>query len=59
MLKSFKEFIIQGNAVSMAVGIIMGIALGTVIKSLVNDILMPPIGLLLGRVDFGQSFYSA
>jgi large conductance mechanosensitive channel len=48
MLKEFKEFSMRGNVVDMAVGIIIGAAFGTVIKSLVADILMPPIGLLLG-----------
>ncbi len=56
MLKDFKEFIMRGSAVSMAVGVIIGIAFGGVINSLVNDILMPPIGLLLGNVDFSNLF---
>lgn len=56
MLKDFKEFIIRGNAFSMAVGVIIGIAFGTVINSLVNDILMPPVGLLLGNTDFSNLF---
>ena len=48
MLKEFKEFAIKGNVVDMAVGIVIGAAFGTIIKSLVADIIMPPIGLLLG-----------
>jgi large conductance mechanosensitive channel len=56
MLKEFKEFAIKGNVVDMAVGIIIGAAFGTVIKSLVADILMPPIGLLLGNVDFANLY---
>jgi large conductance mechanosensitive channel len=52
MLKEFKEFIMRGNVLDMAVGIIIGIAFGLIINSLVKDIIMPPIGLLLGRVDF-------
>ena len=56
MLKDFKEFIMRGNAVSMAVGVIIGIAFGGIINSLVNDILMPPVGLLLGKVDFSNLF---
>jgi large conductance mechanosensitive channel len=56
MLKEFKEFAMRGNVLDMAVGIIIGAAFGTIIKSLVNDILMPPIGLLLGGVDFSNLF---
>ncbi len=56
MFKEFKEFAIKGNVVDMAVGIIIGAAFGTVIKSLVADILMPPIGLLLGNVDFANLY---
>lgn len=52
MLKEFKEFVLRGNVVDMAVGIIMGAAFGAIVKSLVDDIIMPPIGLLLGGVDF-------
>lgn len=52
MLKEFKEFALKGNVVDMAVGIIIGGAFGKIISSLVGDILMPPLGLLLGRVDF-------
>lgn len=56
MLKEFKEFAMRGNVVDMAVGIIIGAAFGTIIKSLVADVLMPPIGLLLGNVDFADLF---
>ena len=56
MLKEFKEFIIRGNVIDMAVGIIIGAAFGTIIKSLVDDVIMPPIGLLLGKVDFSNLF---
>lgn len=54
MIKEFQEFAVKGNMVDMAVGIIMGGAFGTIIKSLVGDILMPPIGLLMGGVDFAE-----
>jgi len=56
MLKQFKEFIMRGNVIDMAVGIIIGAAFGTIIKSLVDDVIMPPIGLLLGKVDFSNLF---
>ncbi|HYM32364.1 MAG TPA: large conductance mechanosensitive channel protein MscL [Candidatus Cybelea sp.] len=56
MLKEFREFAMRGNVVDMAVGIIIGAAFGKIITSLVNDIIMPPIGLLLGRVDFSSLF---
>jgi large conductance mechanosensitive channel len=56
MLKEFKEFAMRGNVVDMAVGIIIGVAFGTIIKSLVADVLMPPIGLLMGDVDFADLF---
>jgi large conductance mechanosensitive channel len=56
MLKEFKEFAMRGNVVDMAVGIIIGAAFGQIITSLVNDVLMPPIGLLLGNVDFSNLF---
>jgi large conductance mechanosensitive channel len=66
MLKEFREFIMRGNVVDLAVGIIIGAAFGKIVTSLVNDVIMPPIGLLLGKVDFsnlyvnlsGQSFAS-
>lgn len=56
MLKDFKEFALRGSVVDMAVGIIVGAAFGVIIKSLVSDIIMPPIGLLLGKVDFANLF---
>ncbi len=56
MLKEFKEFAMRGNVVDMAVGIIIGAAFGTIVKSLVSDVIMPPIGLLLGNVDFTNLF---
>jgi len=56
MLKEFKEFIMRGNVLDMAIGIVIGGAFGKIITSLVNDILMPPIGVLLGGVDFANLF---
>jgi large conductance mechanosensitive channel len=56
MLKEFKEFAMRGNVVDMAVGIIIGAAFGTIVKSVVDDVIMPPIGLLLGNVDFSDLF---
>jgi large conductance mechanosensitive channel len=56
MLKEFKEFAIQGNMVDMAVGIIVGAAFGKIVSSLVSDIVMPPVGLLLGKTDFSSLF---
>lgn len=56
MLKEFKEFAIKGNMLDMAVGIIIGAAFGTIIQSLVNDVIMPPIGMMLGGVDFSDLF---
>jgi large conductance mechanosensitive channel len=56
MLKEFKEFAIKGSVVDLAVGVIIGGAFGTIVTSLVNDVLMPPIGLLVGRVDFSNLF---
>jgi large conductance mechanosensitive channel len=56
MLKEFKEFALRGNIVDLAIGVIIGAAFGKIITSLVNDILMPPIGLLLGNVDFSNLF---
>lgn len=56
MLREFKDFAMRGNVVDMAVGIIIGAAFGTVVKSFVDDVLMPPIGLLLGNVDFSNLF---
>jgi large conductance mechanosensitive channel len=56
MLKEFKEFAMRGNVIDMAVGIIIGAAFGKIVTSLVNDIVMPPIGLLLGNMDFSNLF---
>lgn len=56
MFKEFKEFAMRGNVVDMAVGIIIGGAFGTIVQSLVADVLMPPIGMLLGGVDFSNFF---
>lgn len=56
MFKEFREFAMRGNVVDMAVGIIIGGAFGTIVKSLVSDVMMPPIGLLLGGVDFSDLF---
>lgn len=56
MLKEFKQFAMRGNVLDMAVGIIIGAAFGRIITSLVNDIIMPPLGLILGKVDFSSLF---
>ncbi|MBN1286733.1 MAG: large conductance mechanosensitive channel protein MscL [Anaerolineae bacterium] len=56
MWEEFKAFIMRGNVLDLAVGVIIGGAFGTIVNSLVNDILMPPIGLVLGQVDFSQIF---
>jgi large conductance mechanosensitive channel len=56
MLKEFKEFAVKGNVIDLAVGIILGVAFGTIVSSLVNDIIMPPIGLLLGKINFSDLF---
>jgi large conductance mechanosensitive channel len=56
MLEEFKKFAMRGNVVDMAVGIIIGGAFGTIVKSLVADVIMPPVGLLLGGVDFSDLF---
>jgi large conductance mechanosensitive channel len=58
MLKEFKEFAMRGNVLDMAIGIIIGAAFGKIITSFVSDILMPPIGLLMGKVDFSSLFVS-
>jgi large conductance mechanosensitive channel len=58
MFKEFKEFAMRGNVLDMAVGIIIGAAFGKIITSFVGDILMPPLGLLLGKVDFSNLFIS-
>jgi len=57
MLKEFKAFAMRGNVVDMAVGIIIGAAFGAIVKSLVDDVIMPPVGLLLGNVDFSELFF--
>ena len=54
MLKDFKEFAMRGNVLDMAVGIIIGAAFGTIVNSFVQDVIMPPIGLLLGNVDLSE-----
>jgi len=56
MFKEFREFALRGSVLDMAVGIIIGVAFGAIISSLVSDVLMPPIGLLLGRVDFSNLY---
>lgn len=56
MFKEFKEFALRGSVIDMAVGIIIGAAFGTIVNSLVSDIIMPPIGLILGKVDFSSLF---
>jgi len=56
MLKEFKEFALKGNMLDMAVGIVIGAAFGAIVSSLVADVIMPPIGLLLGKVDFSNLF---
>lgn len=56
MLKEFKEFAMRGNVVDMAVGIIIGASFGKIISSLVSDVIMPPIGVLMGGVDFSEIF---
>ena len=58
MLSEFKAFIMRGNVVDLAVGIVIGAAFTTVVNSFVNDLLMPPIGLMLGKVDFANLFIS-
>jgi large conductance mechanosensitive channel len=58
MLKEFKTFIMRGNVVDLAIGVVIGASFGAIVTSLVNDVVMPPIGLLLGRVDFSHLFIS-
>ncbi len=58
MLKEFKEFAVKGNMIDMAVGIIIGAAFSKIVTSLVNDIVMPPLGFILGKVDFTNLFVS-
>ena len=56
MLKEFKAFAMRGNVLDMAIGIVIGVAFGKIVTSFVNDVVMPPIGLLLGKVDFSNLF---
>ncbi|MCE9536349.1 MAG: large conductance mechanosensitive channel protein MscL [Nitrospirae bacterium] len=56
MLKEFKEFAMKGNVLDMAIGVIIGGAFGKIVTSLVSDVLMPPLGLLMGKVDFSSLF---
>jgi large conductance mechanosensitive channel len=56
VLKEFKEFAMKGNVIDLAIGVILGVAFGKIVTSLVNDIVMPPIGLALGKVDFSNLF---
>lgn len=58
MLSEFREFAVRGNVLDMAVGIVVGAAFGTIVQSLVNDVFMPPIGLLVGGVDFNDLFFT-
>src|SRR5947208_8157772 len=58
MLKEFKEFVMRGNVLDLAIAVIIGAAFGAIVTSLVNDILMPPLGLALGKVDFKDLFIS-
>lgn len=58
MLKEFKEFALRGNVLDMAIGIILGVAFGKIVTSFVEDILMPPLGLVIGKVDFSSLFLS-
>jgi large conductance mechanosensitive channel len=58
MFKEFKEFALRGNVLDMAIGIVLGVAFGRIVTSFVEDILMPPLGLLLGKVDFSNLFFS-
>ena len=54
IIKEFREFAVKGNAIDMAVGIIIGASFGKIVNSLVNDVIMPPIGIIVGGVDFGN-----
>ena len=56
MLKEFRDFAMRGNVLDMAIGVIIGGAFGKIVSSLVSDVLMPPIGLLMGKVDFSNLF---
>ena len=57
VLKEFKEFAVKGNVIDLAVGVVIGGAFGAIVKSLVDDVIMPPIGLLIGNVDFSNLFF--
>ncbi len=56
MISEFKKFVIRGNVIDLAVGVIIGAAFATIVNSMVNDVIMPPIGLILGNVDFSNMF---
>jgi len=58
MFKEFKEFALKGNVIDLAVGIIIGAAFNKVVQSLVNDIIMPPIGMIMGKMDFSALFFN-
>ncbi len=58
MLKEFKEFAVKGNAIDLAVGVIIGAAFGKIVDSLVNDVVMPPLGVIVGKVDFSNLFFN-
>jgi len=58
MLKEFKEFALRGNVLDMAIGVVLGVAFGKIVTSFVEDILMPPLGLVIGKVDFASLFVS-
>ena len=58
MLKDFREFVMRGNVLDLAVAVIIGAAFGAIVTSMVNDIVMPPVGLILGHVDFKDLFIS-
>jgi len=58
MIKEFKEFAVKGNVLDLAVGVIIGAAFGKIVSSLVDDVIMPPIGLALGKVDFANLFWN-
>ncbi|AXT45641.1 MULTISPECIES: large conductance mechanosensitive channel protein MscL [Chromobacterium] len=57
IIKEFKEFAMKGNVIDLAVGVVIGGAFGAIVKSLVDDVIMPPIGLLVGNVDFSNMFF--
>ena len=56
MFKDFRDFAVKGNAIDLAIGLVIGVAFGAIVTSLVNDVIMPPIGVLLGKVDFSNLF---